>query len=230
MTVDLGGGFSLRRAAADDHAAMRMVCLRTGDSGKDATGREDDPDLLGMLYAVPYQVLEPDFAFVVETEGGVCGYVLGALDTPHFNRQLERDWFAPLRQQVSDPGPDQSRWRGSDWARYRIHHPELVFPPALRPYPSHGHIDLLPEAQGRGIGRQAMEILMHGLATAGSPGLFLGVSPTNRRARHFYAKLGFATLTSADLPRRTTFMARRLPSPVRDTPNRGGGRGPGRPR
>lgn len=210
MRIDLGDGFALRRAHATDHAAMRLVCLKTGDNGKDAGGREDDPDLLGTIYAVPYQVLEPDFAFVVENDNGVCGYVLGALDTPDFNCRLEHDWFAPLRRHLHDPGPDQSRWRGSDWARYLIHHPQYTFPPALHPYPSHGHIDLLPQAQGRGIGRKAMAMLMRQLCDAGSPGLFLEVSPLNRRARHFYAKLGFATLRSADLPRHSTFMARAL--------------------
>lgn len=210
MNLDLADGFRLRQATAEDHAAMRLVCLRTGDSGKDATDREDDPDLLGTIYAVPYQVLEPDFAFVVEIEGGVCGYVLGALDTLEFNRRLERDWFVPVRKHIRDPGPDQSLWRGSDWARHLIHHPELIFPPALSPYPSHGHIDLLPEAQGRGIGRTAMGVLMQRLREASSPGFFLQVSPANRRARHFYAKLGFETLRSPDLPSHSTFMARSL--------------------
>ena len=210
MSVDLGDGFSLRRAIVADHAAMRFVCLRTGDGGKDASAREDDPELLGTIYAVPYQVLEPDFAFVVETAGGVCGYVLGALDTPDFNRRLERDWFAPLRARIPDPGPDRSRWHGSDWARHLIHNPQYPFPPSLHPYPSHGHIDLLPEAQGRGIGRKSMDVLMRRLREAGSSGLFLQVSPVNRRARHFYAKLGFATLRSADLPSHSTFMAMAL--------------------
>ena len=56
MVLDFGGGYRLRAALAEDHAALCMVCLKTGDSGKDATGREDDPDLLGLIYAVPYQV------------------------------------------------------------------------------------------------------------------------------------------------------------------------------
>jgi ribosomal protein S18 acetylase RimI-like enzyme len=211
LNLDLGNGFRLRQARADDHAALRLVCLRTGDNGNDATDREDDPDLLGNIYAVPYQILEPDFAFVIETAGEVCGYVLGALDTSGFQQRLEREWFAPLRTRVPDPGADRSLWRGSDWARYLIHHPDHVFPPALQPYPSHGHIDLLPQAQGRGIGRQAMGVMMNRLHEAGSPGLFLGVSPANRRARHFYAKLSFTPLNAEGLPRQSTYMVRALP-------------------
>jgi ribosomal protein S18 acetylase RimI-like enzyme len=210
MSLDIGDGFRLRQATADDHPALLRICLETGDSGNDATAREDDPKLIGSIYAVPYQVLEPDFAFVVETDAGVCGYVLGALDTPAFNLRLEREWFALLRPGLRDPGPDRTQWRGSDWARYLIHHPDYSFPPSLAPYPSHGHIDLLPEAQGRGIGRQMMELMMRRLREAGSPGLYLGVNPANRRARHFYTKLGFKTLDAPDLPPRSVQMGIRL--------------------
>jgi ribosomal protein S18 acetylase RimI-like enzyme len=205
---DCGDGFWLRQATAADHDALCKICLRTGDAGRDATGREDDPALLGMLYAVPYQVLEPDFAFVVEGPDGACGYVLGARDTSAFNRRLEAEWYPPLRQKLPDPGPDERGWRGSDWARRLIHHAELAVPAALARYPSHGHIDLLPEARGRGIGRQGMELLMQRLAGAGSPGLFLQVDPRNRDARRFYERLGFADLRVPDLPRHSVFMVK----------------------
>src|SRR5690606_2058664 len=55
LELGLGGGFSLRKAQWSDYGALNRVCLLTGDSGKDASGREDDPDLLGLIYAVPYQ-------------------------------------------------------------------------------------------------------------------------------------------------------------------------------
>jgi ribosomal protein S18 acetylase RimI-like enzyme len=210
--TDLGDGFAIRQATPADHAALNLVCLRTGDAGRDATAREDDPDLLGLIYAVPYQVLEPSLAFAIEGSGGVCGYLFGALDSASFYARMEAEWFAPLRARVRDASPDPAQWRGSDWARRAIHHPEYVFPPALAAYPSHGHIDLLPEAQGRGIGRQAMRLLMRRLAQAGSPGMHLTVSPRNHRARAFYGKLGFATVEDAELPRHTLFMARALPA------------------
>ena len=86
--------------------------------------REDDPDLLGLIYCLPYRVLEPDHAFVVDGPDGVCGYLFGAPDTIAFNERLESEWYPTLRQRFADPGPDASTWRGSDWARRMIHHPE----------------------------------------------------------------------------------------------------------
>ena len=208
--LDLGDGYALRHARENDHAAMNMVCLKTGNAGKDATDREDDPELLGLIYAVPYQVYAPDFAFVVEGPRGVCGYVLGALDSETFYRRLRDEWFPPIAARLTDPGPDETRWRGSDWARRMIHHPDFPLPPPLASYPAHGHIDLLEEVRGRGIGRRAMEHLMAALRAAGAPGLHLGVSPVNRNAQKFYAKLGFARIDDAVVPWDTVFMARSL--------------------
>ena len=210
MILDFGAGFFLRRAAASDHAALAAVCLRTGDAGKDATGREDDPRLLGDIFAIPYQVLEPDFAFAIEGPGGVSGYLFGALDTRSFNRRLAAQWYPDLQRRVADPGPDRSRWRGSDWARHVIHHPDLSVPESLAAYPSHGHIDLLPAARGRGIGRKAMAFLEQRLAAAGSTGLHLAVDPRNHEALKFYKAIGFRILDDADLPDGSVFVAKRF--------------------
>lgn len=210
MGSDLGNGFAVRKATAADHDALRLVCLRTGDSGKDATAREDDPALLGDIYAVPYQIYAPRFAFVVEHEGAVVGYVLGALDSRAFYLRLKNEWFPRLAAKLPDPSPDESRWRGSDWARSYIHRPELVFNDALRDYPAHGHIDLLEVARGRGVGRGALEHLMDALREAGAPGMHLQVATDNVNAQAFYKRLGFEVIEDATLPDDTVFMGRRL--------------------
>lgn len=191
MILDFGNDFFLRRATEADHPALRMVCLRTGDAGKDATLREDDPDLIGQIYAVPYQVFAPDFAFVIDSPSGVAGYLLGAPDTAAFYERLASDWYPALQAQLADPGPDASRWQGSDWARRRIHHPDLEIPLALIAFPSHAHIDLLPQARGKGIGRQCITFLESRLVQAGSNGLWLEVHPRNHKALRFYASLGY---------------------------------------
>ena len=210
MILGFGGGFFLRQANAADHEALAAVCLRTGDAGKDATAREDDPTLLGLIYAIPYQVLEPDLAFAIDGPQGVCGYLFGALDTRAFNARLEREWYPRLQAAATDPGPDDAGWQGSDWARRQIHRPDFSFPDALAAYPSHGHIDLLPDARGKGIGRRALAFLEQRLAVAGSPGVFMQVDPRNQDALKFYAAVGFTPLSHADLPAHSVYMAKRL--------------------
>lgn len=210
MILDFGGGFALRQATADDHAAFCRVCLETGDGGRDATWREDDPDLLGLVFAVPYQALEPGNAFAIEGPDGVVGYLFGVLDTLSFNGRLARSWYPRLRRRASDPGPDPARWKGSDWLRRMVHTQEFGLPKPLLPYPSHGHIDLLPPARGRGIGSRAMVFLERRLLAEGSTGIHLHVDPRNTGALTFYSKLGFEVLRDPDLPDHTAFAAKRL--------------------
>jgi ribosomal protein S18 acetylase RimI-like enzyme len=216
MIVDFGGGFFLRHATANDHPALCAVCLKTGDAGADATWREDDPALMGQIYAVPYQVLEPDLAFVVDSSGGVAGYLFGALDTRSFNVRLASDWYPTLQQRVADPGPDQSAWRNSDWARHAIHHPDFGIPEALNAFPSHGHIDLLPQARGRGIGRWCMDFLERRLALAGSTGLFLDVHPRNTGAQRFYEALGYERVPAPTNPARAAMLVAKSLLSVKD--------------
>lgn len=206
MDVELGDGYRLRRATAEDRPALEMVCLKTGDSGADASAREDDPRLLGLIYAVPYQVFAPDYAFVIDGPNGVAGYVLGVPDSAAYYDWAGREWFPTIAATVADPGPDEASWTGSDWARRLIHHPSFTYPAALHPYPAHGHIDLLPEVQGKGFGRKALEHAMTALKRDGAKGMHLGVSPRNRGALAFYEKLGFMRLTGPDAPRNAVYM------------------------
>ena len=210
MELDFGDGYSLRKAQWADYAALNRVCLLTGDSGKDATAREDDPDLLGLIYAVPYQVYSPEFAFVVQGPDGVCGYILGTPSSGRFYARVEREWFPPLAKRLRDPGTDEARWAGSDWARHAIHYPEFTYPAVLHDYPAHGHIDLLEEVRGRKIGSRGMRLMMERLAAAGISGMHLQVSPTNDGALAFYRTLGFSRLEDASLPEHTVFMVIRF--------------------
>ncbi len=209
MILDFGGGFFLRRATAADHAALCEICLKTGDAGEDATAREDDPALLGMIYAVPYQVLAPDHAFVIDSGNGAMGYLLGTPDTRAFSDRLAAEWYPRLQATTKRPPSDKALWQGSDWARHAIHDPNLAMPPGLAPYPAHGHIDLLPPARGRGIGTRCIRFMEENLRQAGAAGLFLDVHPHNLGAQAFYRTLGYAVIVD-DGKAGALFMAKRL--------------------
>lgn len=192
--TDLPGDYRIRPATAADHADLMRVCLKTGDSGQDGTHLYDDPDLLGLVYAVPYQVFAPDFAFVLDGPEGVCGYVLGVPDTAEFQDWMDRVWYPSLRGRIDNPGPDRSQWQKDDWLHWRIFAPLAPFPVDPGQYPAQAHIDLLPEAQGKGLGRAMMARLCDAFVHAGCPGLFVEVSPRNPRAQAFYKHLGFRVL------------------------------------
>ena len=188
----------LRSYQPTDLEAVYDICLKTGDSGEDATHLYEDPKALGHLYAGPYVTLEPKLAFVLEDEAGVCGYILGAFYTESFYEALLSEWLPRLQQDLPDPTGDPKSWSRTQKLYHTVHHPletgYVASHAALRPYPSHLHIDLLPRAQGRGQGTRLMHTLLDALRERGSPAVYLGMSSTNTRAEGFYKKLGFTEL------------------------------------
>lgn len=176
-----------------DLARLYEICLRTGASGEDATHLVVDPRLFGELYAAPYAALEPAHALVVDDgSGAAVGYALGALDTRAFEARCEAEWWPALRERhpVGSGANDLDELLVT-----MLHHRHAAADDVVARYPSHLHIDLLPEAQGAGWGRALMEALQDLLRAAGSPGVHLGVSARNRRALGFYAHLGYEELT-----------------------------------
>lgn len=72
-----------------------------------------------------------------------------------------------------------------------LHHPERMVVPELAAYPAHLHIDLLPERQGRGHGRELMRTFLGALRDRGVPAVHLVMATANVPARAFYDRLGF---------------------------------------
>jgi ribosomal protein S18 acetylase RimI-like enzyme len=190
--------FHIRPYEAGDLAALYEICLKTGDAGGDATHLYDDPKILGHAYAAPYAVLEPELAFVLDDalggERGVCGYILGALDTSSFNRALVNEWLPKLKEQYPEPTGDPDGWTPTERLAHSFHHPDVDVLEVLERYPSHLHIDLLPRAQGRGNGTRLMHTFLNRLKEKGSPAVHLGLGSANTKAYAFYKKLGFAEL------------------------------------
>jgi len=179
-----------------DRADVAEVCVRTGDSGGDATGLYSSDDLLADIYALPYVDLEPDWAFIVDNGGRARGYLVAVPDTRAFVNRYRTDWLPGFTAKyAADGAPDPGSGTEARIIGDGLH-PERMLVPELDEYPAHLHIDLLPELQGQGFGRTLIRALTERLRAAGVPGVHLGVSPTNTNARSFYARLGFVPLPS----------------------------------
>jgi len=188
-------GLSIRQARPADRDALFEICLRTADSGVDATALFSDPKLPGYVWAVPYAVLEPDFAFVLARGDRAIGYVVAAPDTVAFERRLETEWWPEVRRAVA--GHVASR-RLDAGTLERINTPEAHGEWLAADYPAHLHINILPEAQGGGWGRRLIETELDALRRAGIRGVHLGVSPYNERAKGFYRHVGFTDISRGD--------------------------------
>ncbi|MCA5894760.1 GNAT family N-acetyltransferase [Isoptericola sp. NEAU-Y5] len=213
----------IRTYRPSDRAAVAEVCVRTAAGGTDARGVYSDDRLMPEVFALPYVEYAPDLAFVVvhpldETEtarrdpadevlhvedGVLVGYVLGVADTRAFVDWWQESWGPGFDARHPAPGisptgaepgfTEESLLRcGSDATRMVTG----ISAAELDAYPAHLHIDLLPQAQGQGLGRTLMDTLRAALADQGVPGVHLGMDPTNTGARAFYDRYGFVELPS----------------------------------
>ena len=189
------GGFDIRQATSADREAAYWVCLKTGDHGADGEALfADDPDALGRIYVGPYLEFEPELALVLEDNEGICGYCLGAMDSRKLFERYEREWRPGLAKRYPEPVGDPSRWTPTEQVYHLYHHPDYFCPEPYELYPSQLHIDLVPRAQGRGLGRRLVDEVVSRMESNGSPGVHLGMSARNERAHGFYLKLGFEEL------------------------------------
>ena len=203
------------RPDTSDRSACGRICCLTGNAGKDATGLLSSDDLWGEVWVLPYLDKHPEYAWVVEATpagsgsthvvagasgrqssregdervGEVVGYIVGTPDTASFEDHFHHThWPAQQRRFPATgvvSGKEQSILQYAS-ARGTDHLPEYV-----QRYPAHLHINLLSEAQGRGLGRDMIRTLLDALRRDGIKGLHLGASAENDGACAFYRKMGF---------------------------------------
>jgi len=178
-----------------DRAGCFEVCVKTADAGGDATGTYSSDELMPELFFAPYVDLDPSLAFVVDDGGRVVGYVVATADTRDFVRRFRAEVLPGFAAKYPLDGAADD----AEAAMIGLgHHPEHLLTPEVDAYPAHLHIDLLPEAQGRGWGRRLIETERAALASRGVPGLQLTMVDDNRGARAFYDRLGFQVLSAGD--------------------------------
>ena len=179
--------FRVRPYSAEDLPHLFDICLLTGDSGRDGTAVFSDRDLVGHYYAAPYPAYDSAHCLVLADEQGPAGYILGAIDTESFVRWFNREYLPPLREIYRDHSPLKS---GNDGWLFETMRRDALAPVWVEDYPAHLHIDLLPRAQGKGLGRQLFETWTRQAVAAGASGVHLGVSKSNLNAIQFYEHMG----------------------------------------
>ena len=201
MTTRGGGGARLliRPYQPADRDDVAEVCLRTAALGGDATGVYSDDALMPEVFALPYLAYDPSLAFVVTTGHRVVGYVLGVADTRDFVDWWRREWAPGFAARHPRPGPPTGHEPtfGESQLLEAGTHPERMLVAELDDYPAHLHIDLLPEAQGQGLGRRLIDVLRAALRGRGVAGVHLGIDAANTGARAFYERIGFTELPSS---------------------------------
>ncbi len=179
---------AIRSYHPSDLVSIYNICLLTGNSGKDASHLFNDPNLLGHFYAAPYAVLEPGLCFILTVDKKPCGYILGTQNSENFAVNSEKHWFPVLRPQY----PLDKKYKSAMESRIvQLIHEGYKPKPGLLNYPAHLHIDILPVAQRKGMGRKMIETFTGKLRSLNVPALHLEVGKQNKNAVLFYQKAGF---------------------------------------
>lgn len=181
-----------------DYDAISDICVRTAERGGDARGLYSSDELMPDIFVRPYAAYAPDLVFVVD-DGAAGGYIVGVAHTRDFVEWYSREWLPSFAEKYTHVLPHTNR---NEMITHLGFWPERMLIAEVDEYPAHLHIDLLPEFQGRGHGRQLIERLSSELRARGVPGLHLSMDAANTTARAFYDRIGFTELPSstADAP------------------------------
>ncbi len=179
---------SIRLYKESDLPRLYEICLKTGDSGGDASHIYKDPMLLGHFYAAPYAVIHPELTFILAKDDVAVGYIIGTNNSQLFHKRTEEQWFPHLREEY--PMPDETD-TSSDARIVRLIHKGIVPRTEMLSYPAHLHIDILPEGQGKGMGRKLIDTFCAKLVELKVEALHLEVGKRNVNAIQFYEKMGF---------------------------------------
>lgn len=165
----------IREYNPDDKSFVQNICIETASENlKDS---EEKKNLLLLRYCDFYIENCFDTCFVAEENGTPVGYVLCCPDSVFFKNEfskfLKNYGHLNFRQKLQCFGD------------------ALIYLPFIKSYPAHLHIDILPEAQRQGNGKNLIDALSKKLKEQGKCGVMLAVSADNTNALKFYEALDF---------------------------------------
>lgn len=170
---------NIRPYEAKDKEAVHYVCLNSEGPCK-SSSRGIKFSLA--VYCDYYLEKEPENCFVATDENdNVIGYILCAEDFDIFKESFESEYCTRIK-----------KWefrRRKSALRSIIPHEKYK-----DEYPSHLHIDILPEYQRMGLGHKLADVLLNHLREKGVKGIMLTTWIKNTKGRGFYDKYGFALL------------------------------------
>ena len=181
---------SVRPFRASDREQVREIACATGYMGEPADWYWRHRESFADIWTSYYTDEEPESLFVAADGSSVVGYLAGCVNTsraPSPSAAVTRQMFRHLL--IFRPGTAGFFWR-SIWDVIRspgFPSGELSDPR----WPAHLHIDLLPNARGRGAGGALMRAWFDRLRERRTAGCHLGTLAENRDAIAFFERVGF---------------------------------------
>lgn len=195
--------FIIRSYRRSDREAVRKLCCDTGFLGEPIDPVYEDRQLFADFLTTYYTEWEPESSFVIESEGEICGYLLGCRK-PLWN-QLYSFW-----QNVSLFLKGLSRYfryheRSRRFMRWTLVHGWREVPAAPRRVP-HFHINLLPDARKMSTTRALMSAYLSYLYRCGEKRVYGQiVTFESRRGEKMFERYGFKVLNRAEITKYKAF-------------------------
>ena len=186
----------IRQCTLEDIQYIYEISYATGLDGGPANEVCKDPLKVGHYFSAPYLHFEIDICFVATVDNIPKGYVLGTTDTIKYTNWLNSTWLPKIRTQY-DFGTSDNLHPLEAFLNDVIQN-DTKIDKDLIPYPGHLHIDILPELQGRGMGRKLMETFFKRCREKEVSKVHLVVSKDNPGAMAFYKKMGMYEICDYD--------------------------------
>lgn len=187
--------------------ANPLQCRVTAHS---AAAQEPANTIVPLIFALPYVILHPEYTFVLDNGHGDCvGYCVAAPCSATYLERYKSEYLPTIdRSLYPPPPPCPGAIAGNEIERIgkngdvaaalmqRLYYPDesvlhSKWPGLLKDYPAHLHIDILPEYQGHGGGKNLIAALLAKLQADNVRGIHLMKSGENKGAEVFYGRMGF---------------------------------------
>ncbi|XP_007909585.1 protein O-GlcNAcase [Callorhinchus milii] len=204
--------YTIRPYFAKDEASVYKICKEMYDDEMDSGSVDSEqPDIVGDSLVGGLLTLSPDYCFVLEDEGGVCGYALGTVDVKPFCKKCNVSWIPTMREKYLKP--ETSKELSEEQKMMLSFHEEQEGLPDnfLAMFPSLIKLDVHSKVTDPSVAKSMMGCLLSSLKANGSRGAFCEVKPSDKRSLEFYSKLGCVELAKTEgFPKEMLFLGRTL--------------------
>lgn len=189
--------YSIRNFRPSDREGVRKLCCMTGFLGQPIDPVYEDRELFADFLTTYYTDHEPESSFVLESDGEICGYLLGC-------RYPLRNQLYSFYQNVWLFLRALTRYfryepRSRRFIRWTLVHGWREVPAAPRRTP-HFHINLLPDARKMSTTRALMSAYLSYLYRCGEKRVYGQiVTFESRRGERMFERYGFNVLNRAEI-------------------------------
>ncbi|XP_059803173.1 protein O-GlcNAcase isoform X2 [Hypanus sabinus] len=203
--------YAIRPYFPKDEASVYKICKEMYDDEMDSDTMCDQPDIIGDSLVGGLLSLSPDYCFVLEDEGSICGYALGTVDVKPYARKCKVSWIPAMREKYVKPETNKEL---SEQQKMMLsfHEEQQGLPENfLATFPSLIKVDVHSKVTDPSVAKSMMGCLLSSLKANGSRGAFCEVRPNDRRGLEFYSKLGFLELARMEgFPKEMLVLGRNL--------------------